>query len=375
MSLSVAHVLNSPGRGGVPRVVQALLVRQCAQGISPHVYFLKPGPADTHDFRAYARTVTTSDDGLSRFDVVGRMSQWLRDHRVQVLHTHSYRPNLVGRVAGALLRPNGLRIVSHYHNFYDQKWQAAPDDLALERSLIGVSDHALAVSVAVKRHVCEHIGLSAAGVTVVSNGVDRGRLHGGDRAWISRHLGLAPDTLVVGLVGRVCRQKGVDSFVDAALMLAKRDLRLAFVVVGANEDKALAAALREKIAIAGLSRKIHLLPHRDQIADVYAGLDMLCVPSRWEGFGLILVEAMHLGIPIIASRVGAIPEVVGDSGAALLVPPDDPRALADAVEKMAANKSVRAQMSARATGYATRFDWDNAADNVLSVYQEIMDRP
>ena len=362
--LRVAHVLNSPGRGGVPRVVEALIRHTDPARVAPHVFYLKPGPGEDlcGDLDFPRRSASSASKSVAMMDLV----VFLERHRIDILHTHSFRPNLYGRMAGAVLRPAGLRIVAHYHNEYDDKWDAKA--LCLERRLGAITDLGLAVSTAVAGHVAERTGLVC---EIAENGIDRVHATGGDRAAGRAALGLAAEDIVVGLVGRVCRQKGTDIFVEAAIPLATEEPRARFVMLGDPEDRALFDRLGARIGAAGLAERIRFLGHREGMADVYAALDVLAAPSRWEGFGLMLAEAMAAGVPVVASRVGGIPAVVGEAG--ILVPPEDPGALAGALELLLNDSARRAEMAARGRTGSARFDWGCTASRVVQVYRRIME--
>lgn len=358
--LRVAHVLNSPGRGGVPRVVDALIRHTDPARVAPHVCYLKPGQGASGCADIPVRAATSASKASAMMDLVA----FLDLHRIDVLHTHSYRPNLFGRMAGAVLRPAGLRIVAHYHNEYDDKWDAQA--LCVERRLAAITDAAFAVSSAVAGHVAERVGLVC---DVAENGIDRARVTGGDRARGRAALGLGVPGPVIGLVGRVCRQKGVDTFVDAALRLALTVPEAQFVVLGDVEDTDLATALAARIDTAGLTGRIRFAGHREDMADMFAALDLLAAPSRWEGFGLMLAEAMAAGVPVIAARVGGIPDVVGQAG--LLVPPEDPAALAVAMKTVLSDPQRRTAMVDLGLAQAARFDWVRTATRIAQTYERL----
>ena len=363
MILRVAHVLNARARGGVPHVANALIRRADPALLSPHVFYLKPG--DGPDLMEDIDIPQGTGAGGKTGAIIDLMN-WLDANRIDILHTHSYRPNIYARLAGAVLRPSGLRIVAHYHNDYSDKWQE-PAILGVERRLAGITDAAIAVSDAVARHVAEKVPEYAA-IDVIENGIDRVRL-AGDRQAARADLGLEPRQLTVGLVGRVCRQKGVDTFVEAAVRLAPAHPAVRFLIVGDVEDKALAADLGRRIAGAGLDRAIQFAGYREDVGAVYAALDVLAAPSRWEGFGLVLAEAMAVGLPVIAAHVGGIPAVVGN--AARLVPPDDVAALAAEIAALLADPSERTRLAQAGEAEARRFDWDNTAERVHAVYRRI----
>ncbi len=360
--LRVAHVLNSPGRGGVPRVVDALVRHSDIRHIAPHVFYMKAsdGPNLMADLDIPRRTATSGSKATAMTELIS----FLDHHRIDILHTHSFRPNVYGRMAGAVLRPSGLKIVAHYHNDYSDKWDA--EALSVERRLAAVTDAGIAVSVAVAGHVAECVGTVC---DVAENGIDRSRVTGGDRASGRAALGVPADACLVGLVGRVCRQKGIDTFVAAATTVATQRPDARFVVIGDVEDQPLLTRMKALISEADLADRIHFAGHRDDMADMLAALDLLAAPSRWEGFGLMLAEAMAAGVPVIASRVGGIPGVLGNAG--LLIAPGDPVVLARVITSVLDDEAHRAGMARRGLNHSTRFDWARTADGVSTVYDRI----
>lgn len=364
--LRVAHVLNSPGRGGVPRVVHAL-IRHCDPNqISPHLFYLKNGNGSDLfvDMDIPHRIAKSASKATAMMELVG----FLDKHRIDILHTHSYRPNLYARMAGSVLRPTGLNIIAHYHNEYSDKW--SNQALVLERQLAGVTDVGLAVSGAVAANVAEQVGLDC---DVLENGIDRHRVTSGCRTRGRIALGLDLKTTAVGLIGRICRQKGVDTFIEAALLLSHQMLEAHFVVVGDAEDASLAETLRDRVNASGLEHRVHFAGHREDMADVLAALDILVAPSRWEGFGLVLAEAMAAGIPVVASKVGGIPGVVGQ--AACLIPPQDPQALAQSLMKIARDEILQSRMRKEGIQEAARFDWTVSAKKLTTHYLRVGKRP
>ena len=360
--LRVAHVLNSPGRGGVPRVVEALVRHTDAREVAPHVFYLKSGEGRDPfgELDVPRRSATSTSKATAMSELVG----FLDRHCIDILHTHSFRPNLYGRMAGAVLRPAGLKIVAHYHNDYSDKWDE--NALCLERRLAAITDAGLAVSSAVADHVADRVGLSC---ELAENGIDRGRVICGDRAAGRALLGATGADLVVGLVGRVCRQKGIDTFVEAAIRSLAEVPRARFAVIGDAEDADLMAAMTARIEEAGQGDRIRFVGHCEAIADVLAALDLLATPSRWEGFGLMLAEAMAAGVPVVASEVGGIPSVVGEAG--LLVPPEDPQALAMAVIGLLGDPDRRALMAQRGRERSERFDWARTAGRIREIYDKV----
>lgn len=360
--LRVAHVLNAPGRGGVPRVVHALVRHADRARIAPHVFYLNEGAGA--DLFADMDIPRRAAQGASKAVAMMELVSFLDRHHIDLLHTHSFRPNLYGRMAGAVLRPAGLKVIAHYHNDYSDKWTG--DATLLERRLAAVTDAGLAVSGAVADHVARRVGMLC---EVAENGIDRDRVTGGNRTAGRNALGLSADDFAVGLIGRICRQKGVDTFVAAACKCLPDLPGLRFVVVGEAEDPVLMADLSARVRRAALSDRIGFAGHREDIADVLAALDLLAAPSRWEGFGLMLAEAMAAGVPVVASDVGGIPGVLGTAGH--IISADDPNRLATAVTGLMRNPARRKAMVAAGLEQSARFDWCRTASRVAEVYDRI----
>ena len=373
MTVRVAHILNSLGTGGVPEAVLGLVRHGRAQSFAPHVYCLKPAAepdaaqALRRKFEAAGATVHVAL-GADKIDAVAQLADWLMQNEIGVMHSHSFRPNIFGRMAGFLIRNNGLRIVSHYHNQYDDKWLPGSSALSLERRMAAGTDALVAVSGAVQKHVAARLQIGIDRIEVIPNGIDTEKAGNRSRAEARAALGLDPKAEVIGCVGRICRQKGQDLFVGAALDLLARGHSGQFVLIGAEEDAALTVTLKDHVATAGLGERIIFLGHIKDMATVYAALDLLVAPSRWEGFGLMIVEAMAAGCPVVASSAGAIPEVAG--GAARLVAVEDAGELAQAIAET--GPEMRATMVAAGRKRAADFGWPRAAAAVEALYERVL---
>lgn len=370
----VAMAINTLGTGGVPEAVLGLARHLPRDRFNPVLYVMRP-PLEADAAQAMAARFDQADvpvviapPGDGKLGSVATMADWLVAERIDILHSHSFRPNLYARLAGQLGGRGGLRMVAHYHNQYDDKWTDGSYALGLERHLAHATKAMVAVSGAVRTHIAARIGVDPARIDVVLNGIDPDKLRECDRDAARRALGVGPDDLAIGCIGRVCRQKGQDVFVQAALALLGRMPQARFLIIGSAEDAALAAALQEQIAAAGATDRIRFLGHRQDMAPIYRALDILAAPSRWEGFGLMLAEAMAAGCPVVASHVGAIPEVT--AGAALLVPPDDANALAAALARM--DLPLRHDLRAKGIVRSRAFVWEQASAQMAAIYDRML---
>jgi glycosyltransferase involved in cell wall biosynthesis len=212
-----------------------------------------------------------------------------------------------------------------------------------------------AVSEWTKRDLIEHYGVPEAKIVVTPNGVDPLFRPEGSRG------GGSPYALFVGTL-----QPRKDPLAALeAVALADTDLRL--VMVG--PDKGLGEEARQTASKLGLNGRVEFAGHveKERLAELYRGAACLVFPSRYEGFGLPVVEAMASGTPVVATRGGSIPEVAGE--AAVLVEPGDPVALAGGIERALAERERLVQAGLER---ARRFSWAETARQTLDVYRELL---
>ncbi|MCA1648580.1 MAG: glycosyltransferase family 4 protein [Chloroflexi bacterium] len=149
---------------------------------------------------------------------------------------------------------------------------------------------------------------------------------------VRQALGIGPDEFLVGNVGRLALQKGQRHLIAAMPLLLERVPRAHAVIAGGGD---LEDYLIELASEMGVAEQVHVLGPRRDVPALMHAIDVFVMPSIWEGFGLVLLEAMAAGRPIVASRVATIPEVVADGQTGLLVPAGDPLALATALAELA----------------------------------------
>jgi glycosyltransferase involved in cell wall biosynthesis len=213
----------------------------------------------------------------------------------------------------------------------------------------------LTVSEQTRRDLIEQYGLPEGRIVVTPNGVDPAFGPEGARE---------DDGAYALFVGALQPRKDPVSAVEA-IALVDGGLRLVF----AGPDKGGGAALREAVARLGLEERVELLGYVEQerLAALYRGAACLVFPSRYEGFGLPVVEAMACGTPVVAARTSALPEVAGD--AAILVEPGSPAALAHGIQEALAD---RERLTAAGLERARRFSWRTTAERTLAVYRELL---
>jgi glycosyltransferase involved in cell wall biosynthesis len=374
----VAHVLNSIGLGGVPEAAYHLIRTLPRDAYDNRVYVLKraAGDEDAREGRAarfagLGAEVSFPQREDAKLGGVGELAAWLLENRIDLLHTHSYKPNLYGRLAGLLCRYDGLKIVAHYHNQYDNKWEK-DGGLIYDQTLAHASDALIACSDSVGCHIAERIGVAPERVDVILNGVEGARFAGVDRLHARAELGLPADVPVIGCVGRISEQKGQEEFIRAAALVRREFPNALFLVVGSADEEKLLARMQALVAELDLGATVRFTGHLSDMPVVYAALDILAAPSRWEGFGLMLAEAMAAGRPIVAARAGAIPEVVVENATALLVPPRDAPALAQALLDVLRDPALARRLGEAGVVRARDFSWERSGAALDALYRRVL---
>jgi glycosyltransferase involved in cell wall biosynthesis len=175
------------------------------------------------------------------------------------------------------------------------------------------------------------LGIPRDRIVVQHNGVDGELFAPGDRHGERASLGVEPDRRLVGFVGRLSHEKGIDVLLEAMGELARRDARTDLAIVGSGP---LEPTLRARAAGLALGDRVRFLGHRghDELPRWLRAFDVLCLPSRREGCPNVVLEALACGRPVVASAVGGVPELLRE-GNGILVPPERPGALAGALER------------------------------------------
>jgi glycosyltransferase involved in cell wall biosynthesis len=173
---------------------------------------------------------------------------------------------------------------------------------------------------------------------------------------------------VVGLVGRLVQEKGVDVFLRAAALVSAVVPQAEFLVVG---DGPLRPDLEHRAAVLGLSGSVTFTGYRSDVSRLLAGLDVLAVPSRSDGSPLVVCEAMAAGVPVVASRVGGLPDLVEDGGSGLLVRPGEAEDLARALVSLLLDPEAARRLGARGRDLAATRTHELLVDRMTQLYARL----
>ena len=301
-----------------------------------------------------------------------RLDLLFRQRAFQVVHTHCAKAGTIGRMAA---RRAGVPWIVHtYHGFPFHQFQSAPRRQAyvsIERHLGRFTDLALCVgsgvaAEAVARELIAPDRVRTIGVTV--GGPERLRASMAARDPVARRraraaLGLPVTATVVGAVGRLTYQKAPEDFVDAIAEFGRPDV--IGIWIGGGD-------LAERVARRAGARhpaRIMLAGERTDILDVLPALDVFVLPSRYEGLPTAIVEAMICGVPVVATSVNAVPDLVLPGSTGLLVPPRRPRLLASAIRSLLDSPEAAARMAETAHArVGDRYGQQDLRDALVAAY-------
>ncbi len=359
MGLKILHIICNLVPAGAERTVLALSRAQRALGLEVQVATIMGGGELEKEFiqagiplhlgRKWRRS-----PGIA---ILRSLRILTRRYQPDIVHTHLFAGDLWGRLALAGFHPPCLVSTEHNINLDEARWRARLKRVSLRcgvRAIVAVSD-------AVKQHAIKHDHMPARLLHVIHNGIDpAGFPFHPPRATTP---GQSPQLVSVG---RLIPSKGIDVLIRAMAECPTHRLE----IVGDGPQK---GALKRLAASLGLARRIRFVGRHADVRPFLHQADCFIQPSRHEGFGIAVLEAMSTGLPVIASNVDGLKEVIQPSKTGVLVPPDNPRALARAI------RSVTETADAQAMGRAARarveqcFSVETMTRKYIDLYGELLD--
>ena len=332
----------------------------------PHLVGLKSDDAATRALKASG--VSARMLNRSPFDprLIADIGQEIQRTRAKILHVHGYAASNFGRIAA---RKAGIPLVLHEH-FADPampSYQKIPDLF-----LRNLTSHAIAVSQSTADFLIRDRFVPEDRVNVVFNGapLDEFAPRPRDDGYAIRgELGLEMTAPVITTLGRLNAQKGHAILIAAAAQVVARLPEARFLIVG---DGDLLEALRAQAAALGIANAVVFAGHRNDVPAILAATDVLCISSNYEGTPLVLFEAMAAGKAVVSTAVDGCKEVIQDKKNGLLVPPQDPERLADALIMSIEDVPLRARLEKAAQISSKRYDINECMRQMQQIYDDLL---
>ena len=292
------------------------------------------------------------------------LKQLVRNHRIDLVHTHGYRADMMGFLAA---RSERRPVVSTAHGFTGGGRKNRLNQWLAMRAL-GRDDCVVAVSAPLAVQL-EVMGVPADRIATIPNAWRPPATPPLDRARARAALGLDGDGPMLGWVGRLSHVKGADIALDALANMQDRQACLVFVGDGPERT-----ALEAQVTSLGLGGRVRFLGMVAAAASLLNAFDAIVLSSRSEGTPMILLEAIHVGVPVVASAVGGVPDLITPT-TGTLVPPNDSAALAAAMDELLSHPAAAGTraLAARAR-VADLYSPDAWVSRHLAVYQRVMER-
>lgn len=367
--MRVLQLLSSTGVHGAETMAIELACQLHALGVPPYVGLLEtPGSASAQIRQRLADHVSESIVVPCRHQLDSRsihfLRRYLRDQNIDVIHSHGYKPDFYA-LAAQIGTP--MRLVSTCHNWlgHDLKMRlyAAIDKRILRRfdAVVGVSTD---VTAELRRYIPGNK------VSKIGNGIDPETFHHiltPEQA--KKELGQAGKKLV-GFIGRLTHDKGVGDLLNATAALRAKHENLHLLVVGDGEDR---TVFEHETRTLGLNEIVTFTGTRTDTPLIYSALDIFVLPSYQEGFPMVVLEAMACGVPIVATTVGDIPEIIEHGMSGLLVAPGDVAALGGAIAHLLAHPAKAQEMGAAAKRRVReKFTSKAMAQAYLALYSAVL---
>ncbi len=368
--MRILHVISSGGMYGAEAVILSLMRELNATAEHECALAVFGNPDQPRPALYEAATASGIDPRLvqllpcrGQLDLrVGARLRGLAES-IDVLHTHGYKADIYSAFAWTGKRP---ALVSTCHTWYDNDL-AVQLYGALDRWVLRRFDGVVAVSAEVQARLFA-AKVPANRVRLIRNGVAMEAFAAAGRQREARQAKGGP--LRIGLVGRLAPEKGVDVFLQAAAIVLRQYPELRFEVAGEGPER---PALEASLRALGLAQRVTLAGSQKNMPGFYAGLDILVSASRLEGLPVALLEGMASGLPAVATRVGAVPEVVVPEMTGVLVEPESPEALAEAIACLVVAPELRERFGrAGQQRVAAEFSAERMTADYLEVYREAL---
>jgi glycosyltransferase involved in cell wall biosynthesis len=305
---------------------------------------------------------------------VWQLSKIIRREHIALIHANDVATNQYALIAAKLSR---VPIVCHMRGLNDKR--------TVKRGFLPWVDHLIANSQAVAQTYLS-CRKNPEKVSVIYNGVELKKFSKDDRSGMifRKRFEIPENTFLVGIAGRIFAEKGHHILVHAISEIRKKHYNICVAIIGPisnvvnckyQRDDNFLFDLRQMITKSGLEKYIFFIEEQRDMASVYNALDLLVLPSKAEPFGRVLIEAMAMGKPVVATKAGGVPEVVDDGVTGVLVPPGDMSRLVEAILSILTNQAIAREMGIAGRKRAEAlFSIETNVSKTEKVYLEILNQ-
>jgi len=336
-------------------------------------YMHPPGDAGFVQLQNKARLwqaplLSIPDRGFWDWRVVFELLQICRRERVRIWHGHDYKSNALGLL---LRRFWPMRLVTTIHGWVKHT-RRTPLYYSIDRFCLPRYEKVLCVSPDLEQE-CLAAGVPAERCMLIENGIDIQEFcRRQSLAEAKRRHGIEPERLVIGAVGRLSPEKGFDLLIQATDRLLKQGLNLELIIIGDGDEQSRLAKLIEQL---GRADRIRLLGYRSDLRGLYEAMDVFALSSLREGLPNVLLEAMALEVPVVATRIAGVPRLIADGVNGLLVELGSVEQLVLGLGWLLADLDLRKRLrQAGRQTIETRYSFAARMERIRAVYDEVLGR-
>jgi len=349
---NVLHVIDSLGLGGAQTIVKGIFEAQPENG-NIFLYALRKRKINI-GIKHRNNFTYKSKSRLSPFPLL-KIRKIVKEESIQTLHCHLFRSQVFGWLLKKLFFAE-IKLIFHEHGqilkkkcYYDVCTKIMKGDVALY----------IAVSHAIKNKLIKTAGINPNKAVVLHNFVDLNRFHikqNFNKGREKEKLGFKKKEYVVGFAGRIIKMKGWGEFARAAAILTRKHPQIKFVIAGDGVDKNRMLGLLEKLDV---KNHVKYMGFVSDMNFFYNLIDCLVIPSHWEAMGIVAIEAQAVGVPVIASNVCGLNEIVINKRNGLLFEPKNERDLAKKIGFMYKNRKLRDTIIENGTKRVKKYSLSN----------------
>jgi len=321
------HLAKMTGVSGMEKHLAILLPGLAKAGYEVHLLILIEPDHPMNDYAAGLQGVQVTQHVIKRdldIGLIGWLADFIKAGKFDALHTHLIHADMHGVLAAGRA---GLRtIITTGHN--DDPFRRRLPIRLFQRYLWQRVTRGIAISEALRTFMIRVEGAPPGKAVTVHYGLHPVNIGEGARSVVRHELGLPEQGTVFGSVARLVEQKGLSDGLRAFWQVSREISDAHYVIVG---DGPLRKKLQGEVEGYGIGHRVHFLGQRSDAQTIMAAFDALLMPSHWEGFGLVALEAMAVRVPIIATNVSALPEIIARGETGYLVPAREVEALAQAM--------------------------------------------
>ncbi len=367
--LNVLYIILNLGQGGAERVVIDLAKTLDRSRFNPTVCCLyDKGPFAEELERENIKVIALNKKRRVELSIIKKLIGIIRENDIHIVHTHLWGPNFWGRIAAKIAKTPVIIATEHNEDTWKSKFY-----FLLDKWLFHWTDRVIAVSNGVKKFYVNKAGLDAKKIEVIHNGINVNKEEGNQFSIsrLKKELGIKGDESVLAVIGRLVPQKGHRYFLMALKeLLAKYRIRGLIIGSGPLEQE-----LKEFSQNLGLQNNVIFTGFRQDVPNLLKAIDVLVMPSLREGLPITSLEAMAVGVPVVATKVGGTPEVIIDGQTGILVAPNSHTALKEGISRLIDNSNLSPQIINNAkTRIKAEFSIAKMVNTTERLYEELYKR-